>query len=151
MRFVALLFCIVISTFSLSGCFFVKESTSEEVVRTFEPSNVLQIAQEEVKGQEKRGILFRTVSPGKTKCAYLFTFDASAEPVEYSLAILDKNQPFNYLVSDVIYTSENLFEIEWGDDATLMVSLHEKELKVPAPLESDEVMVMFGQVSRNSN
>ena len=77
----------------------------------------------------------------------LLSWLTSGAVTEYALAILDKNETFSYNESDVIYRSAYLFDVEWGDDATLMVSLSEKDSNEPELMEIEGVVVMFGRVS----
>lgn len=141
------LISLILCTFCLFGCSAPAQvPVDSESVRTFAPEDAASPSPE----TEKRGILQSLTSPGSMHCAYVFTYNAAAEPVEYCLAVLNKNEMFDYDEADVIYRSNFLFDIEWGDDATLMVSLNEKETAEPAPLEAEGVMVMFGKVSASA-
>ena len=116
---------------------------SADAVRTFAPSASASATH----APAKKGILQSLPSPSGDKTAYIFTMDATADQVVYELTILDKSTPFNYEEGTVLYASPLLFDIEWGDDTTLMVSLNEKETNDPTPLTDNGVMVMFGRVS----
>jgi len=130
----------------LGGCTAKSEKTEETVLlRNFAPSGE-PVPTELPEKTEKRGIIKSIPSSDKKKVAYIFTFDATAESVEYALSVQNKSETFTYDESKVLFRSNWLFNIEWGDDTTLMASLDEKETQIPAPLESDGVMVMFGQV-----
>lgn len=143
--------CVLLILCCLSGCTVVIDTPSPsqnagETVRTFSPSDAPSATQN-ISAQEKRGILKSLSSPGGGKIAYIFTENASAEPVEYALTILNKGEQLHYDASESIFRSTLLFDMEWGDDATLMVSLNEKESDDPEPMTVEGVMVMFGRTS----
>ncbi len=144
-------FTIILMIFLVTGCSAALSTTKEladaNSVRTFAPSDEPSVTVKPTGEAGKRGILKTLTSSGAGKCAYVFTNDTSAEPVEYALAILDKNETFSYNELDVIYRSTYLFEVEWGDDATLMVSLNEKDENEPGTMEAEGISVMFGRVS----
>ena len=135
MKKITVFLLLLLVLFGTAGCVSRNDSLlpghSADAVRTF----------------AKKGILQSLPSPSGDKTAYIFTMNATAEQVVYELTILDKSTPFNYEESAVLYASPLLFDIEWGDDTTLMVSLNEKETNDPTPVTSDGVMVMFGRVS----
>lgn len=143
--------CVLLILCCLSGCAVVIDTPSPpqntgETVRTFSPSDAPASTQN-VGVQEKRGILKSLSSPGGGKMAYIFTENASADPVEYALIILNEGEQLRYDASESIFRSTQLFDMEWGDNATLMVSLSEKEIDDPEPVMVEGVMVMFGRTS----
>lgn len=131
----------------LCGCTAKTDQTvTSNELRTFSPL-VSEESDVVPSKTEKRGIIKSVTSPDKTKIAYIFTFDATADVVEYVLSVKSKSETFTYDETQVAFRSTLLFDVEWGDDATLMVSLDEMESKVPTPIEQNGVMIMFGQVS----
>ena len=147
MKKITVFLLLLLVLFGTAGCASRNDSLlpghSADAVRTFAPS----ASASATSAPAKKGILQSLPSPSGDKTAYIFTMNATAEQVVYELTILDKSTPFNYEESAVLYASPLLFDIEWGDDTTLMVSLNEKEANDPTPVTSDGVMVMFGRVS----
>lgn len=111
-----------------------------DVVRTFAPD-----AADATPTPEKRGILKSLLSPSGHRTAYIYTMNAVADPVVYELKIADTNEGFSYEQGTVLYSSSFSFDMEWGDETSLMVSLNEKDISEPTPVTEDGVMVMFGR------
>lgn len=147
MRRFSLLFFVLFLLFGLSACAFTQEdSATGELVRTFTPAANSTYEAEKPAGREKRGIIKSADSPGGSKCAYIFTPDATADVVEYALAVKEPNVSLSYEDEEIIYSSNYLFDFEWGDDETLMVSLNEQDINKPETKAVNGVMVMFGRV-----
>lgn len=147
MKRYAAIFCLFICLFCMTGCMAEQNrlpaERTHEAVRTFAPDD----APTATAIPEKRGILQSLSSPSGLKTAYIYTLNAAADTVEYELKILDAEEPFTYEQGTVLYRSSFLFDIEWGDETSLMVSLNEKETADPAPVTEQGVMVMFGRIS----
>lgn len=141
------MFLALILLFILSGCSAKTKKVDQlHTLRTFAPQENISEEKDTIK-EEKRGIIKSAPSADQAKVAYIFTFDSTADVVEYVLSVENKSETFAYDETRVLFRSANMFDVEWGDGGTLMVSLDEKESKVPAPIEKDGVLIMFGQVS----